>query len=117
MYIVDTTWIFELVEWSNPPVTSFPLPVNSSTVYYGERKMENPISAAAEEEMGDSTGNNSTVLAWCAGGGGGSDGLPRSDSVPGDEYSVNVTQLDPGATYVFCVGYASGKFMSDWSAS
>ena len=42
--------------------------------------MENPVSAAAEEEMGDSTGNNSTVLAWCAGGGGGSDGLPHSDS-------------------------------------
>ena len=50
------------------------------------------------------------VLAWCAGGGGGSDGLPRSDSVPGDEYSINVTQLDPGATYVFCVGNSLGKF-------
>ena len=75
--------------------------------------MENPVSAAAEEEMGDSTGNNST----CAGGGGGSDGLPRSDSVPGVEYSVNVTQLDPGAMYIFCVGYFSGKFMSDWGAS
>ena len=79
--------------------------------------MENPVSAAADEEMGDSTGNNSTVLAWCAGGGRGSDGLPRSDSVPGDEYSINITQLDPGAMCVFCVGYSSGKFMSDWSAS
>ena len=54
-----------------PPATRFPLPVNSTTVYDGKRIMENPVSAAAEDEMGDSTGNNSTVLAWCAGGGGG----------------------------------------------
>ena len=40
--IVDTTWIVELVEWSKPPVARFPLPVNSFTVYYGERKMEIP---------------------------------------------------------------------------
>ena len=73
--------------------------------------MENPSSAA--EEIG--SGNNST-LPKCDGGRG-SDGFPHSDSVPGDEYTVNVTQLDPGAMYVFCVGYSSGKFMSDWSAS
>ena len=26
--------------------------------------MENPVSAAAEDEMGDSTGNNSTCASW-----------------------------------------------------
>ena len=72
--------------------------------------MENPSSAAVWEEIGGSAGNNSEC-------GGGSDEPPRSDSVAGDEYTVNVTQLDPGATYVFCVGYSSGKFRSDWSAS
>lgn len=80
--------------------------------------MENPISAATEEEMGDGGGNNST-LAKC--GAGGSDGwlMPHSDSVtvPGDVCTVNVTRLDPGTVYVFCVGYSSGKFVSDWSAS
>ena len=72
--------------------------------------MAKPSSAAAREEIGGSAGNNSEC-------GGGSDGLHRSVSVAGDEYTVNVTQLDPGATYVFCVGYSSGKFRSDWSAS
>ncbi len=75
--------------------------------------MENPTSV--EEEMAGS-GNNS-ALPECGGDDLGSDVFPHSDSVPGDAYTVNVTQLDPGATYVFCVRYSSGKFMSDWSAS
>jgi hypothetical protein len=115
--VIHTTWI--VVKWSKPSATRFPLPaVDSFTVYYGERKMENPSSASAEEEVhvGGSAGNNSTLPA-CGVGGGGSDGSAHSDSVAGDQYTVNVTQLDPGATYVFCVGYSSGKFMSDWSAS
>ena len=47
----------------------------------------------------------------------GRDDFPQSDTVGGDVYSMNVTSLDPGVMYVFCVGYSSGKFMSDLSDS
>lgn len=76
--------------------------------------MENPTSA---EEMAGSGNNSAAGLPECGGRGLSSDAFPHSDSIPGDAYTLNVTQLEPGATYVFCVGYSSGKFTSDWSAS
>ena len=79
--------------------------------------MVNPISVEKEEVEG---GNN-TLPPECGARDGDNDGdvLPlHSDIVvPGDTYRVNITGLEPGTTYVFCVGYSSGKFMSDWSAS